>query len=191
MATYDDLQPRRRAGGLVRVVDLRPSHDTLTVRQHSINLPLRSRKHTDQTPGIRHRRRSKNGIRDKLRSSSIHLLGQRIRRIRVHSRAIHKQFPFTLRDRQRGGNGLVDGLVVGDAGEDDVSALDGVGDGGDCLGFALWEGGDELFGAGGGAVVDEDGGGVLAFFDEVLDHAAAHVSEADPGDAWGGHLGWV
>lgn len=191
MATHDDFQPRRRACGLVGVVDFRPSHDTFTVRQHSVDLCFWSRKHTNKTPRIRHRRGAKNGIGDKLRPSGIHLLSQRIRRIGMHRRAIDKKLPLTLRNRQGGGDGLVDGLIVGDAGEDDVCALDGVGDGSDGFRLALGEGGDELLGAGGGAVVDEEGGGVLAFFDEVFDHATAHVSEADPGDAWGGHFGRV
>ena len=97
-------------------------------------------------------------------------LGQRIRRVRVHGRAIDKE--FTLHIALDGClDGGFDRLVVADAGKDDVGFGDGLFDGRDDGGFARGKFGGEIRCALLRAVVDDKRGGEFGFLDEVFDHA--------------------
>jgi len=88
----------------------------------------------------------------------------------VHGRAVDEQFALHV-SLHGGVDGVLDRPVIADAGEDDVGAGDGRFDGGDDGGFARGELGGEVGRALLGAVVDDEWGGEVGFFDEVLAHA--------------------
>lgn len=88
----------------------------------------------------------------------------------MHGRAVDEEFPLHVPLHGRV-DGVLDRPVIADAGEDDVGVGNGLFDGGDNGGFAWGELGGEVGGAVLRAVVDDEWGGEVGFFDEVLAHA--------------------
>ena len=97
-------------------------------------------------------------------------LGQGLGGFGVNGRAVYKQLALDMALERRVDD-FVDGLVVADAGKDDVGGLDGFVDGADGSRLAGRKLGREVIGALLGAVEDEQRLIEVALFHQVLAHA--------------------
>jgi len=152
-------------------VDDRPRRDTRQVGLHLVDFPLGPGGDADELSRVREGGGAEDGAGDERGAARGQSVIDATCGVRVDGRAVDEELAFEIEV-----TGVADGLdnllqsgVVADADEDDVGGPDGVGDGGrdGAVAQRLGEGGC----AGGGPVVEDQGGGEGAFLGDVLAHA--------------------